>query len=166
MKNYIVCIVLCLGTQQLQAQFSANLELSQTIETQDKGVGIGASAQYLFTFNELFFPGANAGFMYDFGNGKEINSFSMPVLLMARYYVLGEHHTGGGYAEINAGAAFHFKNETLERESVTTYRFLPKATLGFGYRFPQGYDLNLHLNLDRVDKKTIPSLGVKFGYTF
>jgi len=148
------------------SQLSVNAEISQTIETLDEGIGIGASALYLFNISPSFHAGANGGFIYDVANGKEQTSFSMPITLVARYYFRGEHYLGGIYGELNGGAAFHFKHENDLRESINTYRFLPKTTIGLGYRFAQGYDLNLHLNLDRVSKETIPTLGIRFGYTF
>ena len=150
----------------VQAQLSVHGEVTQTIETLDEGVGIGASAQYLFNITPAFHPGANGGFIFDFANGKDITSFSVPLLLTSRFYFRGEHYLGGIYGELNGGAAFYFKQEKNDRENINTYRFLPKANFGLGYRFAQGYDINLHFNLDRVEKKKIPTLGVKFGYTF
>lgn len=166
MKKLILTSFLATISFTTLAQLSVNLEIGQTIETLDQGVGIGASAQYLFNITPTFHTGANGGFIFDFANGKEITSFSMPLLLSARYYVRGEHYLGGIYGEFNGGAAFHFKQEKDLRSSRETYRFLPKANIGLGYRFTQGYDLKLHLNLDRVNQKTIPTLGVRFGYTF
>ncbi len=166
MKKSILTLLLASVTVYSNSQLSLNAEVGQTIETLDEGVGIGISSLYLFNITPEFHAGANGGFIFDFANGKDITSFSMPLMLTARYYVRGEHYLGGIYGEFNGGAAFHFKHEKGLRETNNTYRFLPKANLGLGYRFSQGYDINLHLNLDRVDKKTIPTLGVRFGYTF
>lgn len=165
MKKLIFAASL-LFTFSSHSQLSVHGEVAQTIETLDQGVGIGATAQYLFNITPAFHPGANAGFIFDFANGKDITSFSVPMMLNARYYLRGEHYLGGIYGELNGGAAFYFKQEKSEREQTNTYRFLPKANFGLGYRFTQGYDINLHVNLDRVEKRTIPTLGVKFGYTF
>lgn len=166
MKNLIFTSFIAAISFTNYAQLGTNLEIGQTIETLDQGVGIGVSAQYLFNITPAFHTGANGGFIFDFANGKEITSFSMPLLLSARYYLRGEHYLGGIYSEFNGGAAFHFKQETNLRTAKETYRFLPKANIGLGYRFAKGYDLKLHLNLDRVNQKTIPTLGVRFGYTF
>ncbi len=165
MKNFLFIIATCL-VFSTQAQLSLHGEVTQTIETLDEGVGIGVSAQYLFNITPTFHPGANGGFIFDFANGQDVTSFSIPLMLTARYYFRGEHYLGGIYGEVNGGAAFHFKHESNDRENINTYRFLPKANFGLGYRFTQGYDINLHFNLDRVDKRTIPTLGVKFGYRF
>ena len=165
MKNLLFTLATLL-VFSIHAQLSVHGEITQTIETLDEGVGIGASSQYLFNISSVFHCGANGGFIYDFFNGKDVTSFSIPMMLTARYYFRGEHYLGGIYGEVNGGCAFYFKQENNNREHINNYRFLPKSNFGLGYRFTQGYDINLHFNLNRVKQRTIPTLGVKFGYTF
>lgn len=149
------------------AQLSGNLELRRALENEGPVYGLGASLQYLFYYDHHFLPGMNVGFIHEVGQGSGRKAYTMPVLLQARYYLLGVHGCSGGlYTEGMAGVGFRKQSEQMDDMMRIENSAVPQASISLGYRSPMSYDYNFRLGLEYLNDQLINVIGFKLGYTF
>lgn len=167
MKKTMLTMALLAFTTVGFAQLSLNVEAEKGSASTSNSWSIGASAQYLLYYDYYFLPGINVGWIHDLNPETGTNSYHVPIMGMARYYVLGRHSCCGGiYVEGQGGARISYLQQNSEQGATLSKRTLPQASVGLGLRSPMSYDYNIRLGYVFDGTEQRPFLGLKLGYTF
>lgn len=167
MKTSFLIIVFFVCSLAGKSQLSGNVEFTRELGQNVTEVGLGASLQYVLSYDRVFLYGINAGVIFDVGENTTLRDYSIPVLGVARYYLLGAHSCCGGvYVEGNAGVRSIGSTVTVgEKTKRESYAVMELAG-GLGYRGGMSYDYNFRIGTLLDGEDTGGYVGFRFGYTF
>ena len=166
MKRLIVLALVALFPILSYAQLSTNFEGIQ-YRTADERQGVGATLQLDLPIDGKFRPGIKAGMLYDINNPAGVNSFQVPVMGVARYYLIGSHGCWGGvYAEGGAGIGLYHERVTDEGFESNTRTMAKQASIGFGWRLPILLDVGIQWGQTFGEVETLRYTGVRASLRF
>tara|TARA_B100001250_G_C19781830_1_gene782195 strand:+ start:181 stop:702 length:522 start_codon:yes stop_codon:yes gene_type:complete len=167
LKRYCLTgLLLCLLPLYGRAQFSGQLEVLKGLSSQSPGIYTGPSLVYHRRITRDIFPGISTGFLYSLADGRNRESFSVPLLFLARYYIDGYRPQGGSeYLEMGSGVNLDYYEKEGEEDNEAVSSVILNVGMTMGYQLPKSYDFGLRMGLLLRESQPLYYLGLRLGHT-